>query len=560
MFKKNVTHLQEDLYSFMQTTSKSYRESIEASEERCFYKLIFCQIPEDLFSSLYSDEKSRPNAPINAMVSALILQNHYAWTYEELFKHIRFNVLTKTALGLKQLEDMPFCMATLFNFQNRINTHFVTTGENLLDQVFDRLTKDQLKQLKIKTNIQRCDSFSAASNIRSYSRLQLLVEMILRIYRVLSEADQELMKTMCDAYLRKKSSGQYIYSIKSSDLPKELEKIGEVMAWIDNELKPRYAEVDIFSVFERVFEEHFRKVAERLEVKTAEDLTSDCAQSPDDLDATYRKKNGKAYKGQVINVVETAHPDNMLNLLTDVSVHANNVDDSVILEERLETLKEKTPELDELHTDGAYAGSETDRKMNDLEVRHVVTGVRGVEREVKMEIIAPKENNQIYQVCCPTQTVSSQATKTRYKACFDATICGRCEHRERCAAIKQKEHYVFYFTKEDFARQERIRMIMELPPERRKIRNNVEATVHEFVCRMRNHKLKVRGTFRAILFAVTTAIGINFGRIYRYILYKGNLFDYLGTKIFLSLNIFLENRICVYSLNFFQPQGMKKAA
>lgn len=119
---------------------------------------------------------------------------------------------------------------------------------------------------------------------------------------------------------------------------------------------------------------------------------------------------------------------------------------------------------------------------------------------------------------------------------------------------------MFYFTKEDFARQERIRMIMELPPERRKIRNNVEATVHEFVCRMRNHKLKVRGTFRAILFAVTTAIGINFGRIYRYILYKGNLFDYLGTKIFLSLNIFLENRICVYSLNFFQPQGMKKAA
>jgi len=28
-------------------------------------------------------------------------------------------------LGLQDLETMPFCMATLFNFQNRLNDHFI---------------------------------------------------------------------------------------------------------------------------------------------------------------------------------------------------------------------------------------------------------------------------------------------------------------------------------------------------------------------------------------------------------------------------------------------------
>ena len=59
--------------------------------------------------------------------------------------------------------------------------------------------------------------------------------------------------------------------------------------------------------------------------------------------------------------------------------------------------------------------------------------------------------------------------------------------------------------------------IKELPPERRKIRPNIEATVKEFT-KAFNHKgkLKVRGFFKTSLYATASAIGINFGRIFRY--------------------------------------------
>ncbi|MBU0559518.1 MAG: hypothetical protein KKD86_03595 [Bacteroidetes bacterium] len=63
-----------------------------ASEEYKFYEIIFCSINEEDFSVLFSETDSRPNAPVNALVSALILMNKYSWSYEELFKNINFNL------------------------------------------------------------------------------------------------------------------------------------------------------------------------------------------------------------------------------------------------------------------------------------------------------------------------------------------------------------------------------------------------------------------------------------------------------------------------------------
>ena len=93
MFKKNTKHLQPGIFGFFNTLPEQMTKKIEKSEEYTFYKLIFCNIDENIFKDLYSDKKSRPNAPINAMVASLILMNRYNWTYEELFKHISFNVM-----------------------------------------------------------------------------------------------------------------------------------------------------------------------------------------------------------------------------------------------------------------------------------------------------------------------------------------------------------------------------------------------------------------------------------------------------------------------------------
>jgi len=276
--------------------------------------------------------------------------------------------------------------------------------------------KDQLKALKLKTNIQRTDSFMAASNIRNYSRLQLLIEMVIRIHRVLSDEDKQLFAEKFQAYINK-SSGQYIYHLKAADLPHELEKIGQLYYWIYENLYATYAEFDIFKIFERVYHEHFTVVEEKITVKSSDQRHSGCVQSPDDVDATYRDKNGKTSKGQAINVTETAHSDNPINLVTDVVVNPNNIDDSQVLGERLDRIKQKTPDLDKIHFDGGYGSSDNDEKFAEYGITPIQTAVRGRQAAVTIDIEQVSENE--YKVSCPQQTVTSQPTRSRHKAEFD---------------------------------------------------------------------------------------------------------------------------------------------
>ena len=535
MFRKNTTHLQTSFFDIENQLSESKKKKIKESEEYSFYQLIFKKIKEEDFAVLYSENGSRPNSAVNIMVSAIILAYRKGWTIKEMLKQIDFNLLTRTALGLNKMDDTAFCEATFFNFQNRLLKHFVERGENLLERVFDGLTKEQLKKLKIKTDIQRSDSFMAMSNIRNYGRVQLLVEMLLRLYRVLKEEDKEQFKDMLQEYT-KQTSGQYIYKLERAEIPKELEKLGELYHKLHEALKDRYKEVEIFSLFERVYQEHFTIVKNKATVKKNEELHSGILQSPDDIDATYRKKDKKIAKGQSVNVTETANPENGLNLLTDIAVKPNNTHDSDIMNDRIESLKEKTPDLKELHTDGGYGSEDNDRKFEELGITHIQTAVRGRKSKVEMKI---EEIEGEYEVSCPLQKVVSEKTRSRYKACFDKKICDRCSLAGDCPTLIRKR--VYYFTHEQYLSNKRKRNINALPHKRRKLRPNVEATIKEFV-KPFNHKgkLRVRGQFKTMIYACSMGISINFGRIHRYLTVNPNLCGLLGL-IKAGNRLFLKN-------------------
>jgi hypothetical protein len=532
MFLENKVHLQQDLFGIENHLSASKRKKLRSSADAYFYELIYCNINEKDFAPLFSaDSSSRPNAPVNALVSSIIMYHKKGWTTEELFENIDFDLRTRTALGLHNLEDTPFCPATFFNFQNRLHNHFVVTGENLIEKIFDNLTATQLKTLKIKTDIQRMDSFQAMSNIRTYSRTQLLVEVLIRLDRILSKRDKQKLKKILAPYINQTSSA-FVYGLKRTDIPHELQKIADIYHRLYLQLKPSYGDTEVFKIFERVYNEHFCIVSDKIIVRDSKELTSSSLQSPDDLDATFRTKRENNFRGQVVTIAETANPKNALNLLTDVAVDPNNTDDGTILNTRIDKIKTKSNDLNELHTDGAYGSSDNDKKMIEHNVNHIQTAVRGRVAEVPITIerVATDRHN----VSCLQQTVQSQKTKTRFKACFDLAVCSACQHAEGCPAIEQNNCRVFYFTEEMVEMQKRVHAIELLPLERRKIRPNVEASVKEFT-KAFNHKgkLRIRGRFKTMLFAFAMSIGINFGRIFRHLIENPQLFPDFGRLMLL---------------------------
>lgn len=527
MFKTNTKYSQLSIFDANQKLTKKQQKLWSSSIEHKFFEQIFLKIHEEDFKQLYSETKSRPNVPVNQLVGSLILKHLFDWTYDELFKNLHFNSLTRHAIGINDPMKDVFSEASIFNFQNKIIEHYASTGIDLLTQVFDTLVADQLKEFKINTDIQRGDSFLIGSNIFDYTRLQLLIEVLLRFDRILSESDKLKHRTLLEPY-RRQSSGQYIYKIKKEDLPHELNKLAVLYNQIYQTYKNEYADSKVFEIFKRVFVEHFTMIEDKIEVISSNQLGSHILMSPDDTDATYRDKRKSGCKGYSGHISETSNPINSINLITDVTVVPNNVDDAKILETQLPKMIKITPELNEYHADGLYGSPGVDKLMIP-NIKLIQNSIRGQQPLVKKYIWENAEG-EYWGGCENGQKVKAcKATKgnhaKNWKVVFDYNICKECKLLNKCklrtsGGKTTPKKKVWYFGEKKILFHKRLKNIEKIPQSRRCNRSNVEATVKELKRGMKNEKVRVRTLIKTRFYLTLTAIAVNLTRVHKHILAK----------------------------------------
>lgn len=518
MFRPNETHRQQDIFGIESQIRPELRKRLRESKEYAFYERVFSRIPEEHFAALYSGEPaSRPNTPVNVLVGAMILQHINDWTFDELLDRVDFDLKVRAALGLWSLDQEAFCRATLFNFQGRLRADMAATGQDKFQVVFDRLTEADLKEFELDRTIQRCDSTQIGSNIRAYTRIELLVEVALRMWRVLNKTHQEEHRERFAPYVEAKTSGQFLYRMRKSDIDATLEQLGRLYAWMLEALDADYGSTEIHRLVRRVFAEQFTRAGEKITVRPAEQMGSDGLQSPDDLDATFHRKDEEAYHGFVLHATETAAPENAFQLIVDVAVAPNNQADSTILNERLPEMQRKTPELRELHHDAGYGSEDNDRLETEYGIQAVQTAIRGRTSPAPMHI-ERDEAGLLHIRCAAGHVVPGEPAKKSLKAVFAAANCAACPLAAICPAhTLARGRRAFYFTEDDVVKQARHRRIQTLPKERQTLRANVEAMVKEFKAPCRDGKLRTRGLCAASRYGFLRGIGINFGRVYRHL-------------------------------------------
>jgi hypothetical protein len=445
MFRKNTKHQQPALISAASELPEKQLKRLKNSWADTFYNEFFKRIEEETFSVLYSAVGSRPNVPVNVLVGLEALKAGYGWSDEELYENYCYNLQVRYALGYDRLGDGDFEIRTLYNFRERLSRYNIEQGANLLEKAFEQLADAQIKALKVHTGLQRMDSTQIASNIVSASRLQLLVESIQRVERILKEEDRERLTEKLEPYTCD-SAGHYTYRIKGKDAVQDsLTTVGQLMRELICELHETYGEEPAFQVMKRLFDDNFILEEHNYRPKANEEMSSDSLQSVDDLEATYRTKGKNGYKGYVANITETCDPENQFQLITKVQVAPNKVDDTTLLEEALPGLKERT-KIKTLYTDGGYGSPVIDKKLKDEKIEQIQTGIRGrIPDENKLNLsnfeIKQAESGKPIKITCPQgQTVSIQTSsqKKGYVAHFDASICGQCPLAEKCPAQRGK--------------------------------------------------------------------------------------------------------------------------
>jgi len=526
MFKKNTKHLQPALISAASELPEKQLKLLKGSWAHSFYDEFFCRVDEEIFAVLYSSEPSRPNVPVNVLVGLEVLKAGFGWSDADLYENYCFNLQVRYALGYDRLGDGDFAIRTLYYFRERLSKHYLESGDNLLEQVFEQVTAAQLRDLQVRTGMQRMDSTQIASNMVDASRLQLLVEAIQRVHRILSEADQQCLADSFEPYL-KGTAGHYTYRVKGrAAVQAHLQQVGVVIHHLLAELEDGYGDDPVYQVMTRIFAEHYNLVESEVCPKENRELASGSLQSVDDLEASYRTKGNAHYKGYVANVTETCDPDNDLQLITKMQVAPNNVDDSQLLAEALPNLQECT-DLDTLLTDGGFGGEASDTALEGQDVKLIQTAIRGPKPDKHQFHLADFEMHCDPQgapadITCPYgQTVPiTPGRTTGLQARFDPQICTTCPFQleGRCRAQPQKRdpRYLLAFTPKQVRAAQRRRHFLEHLDHGQNLRAAVEATVRSVKHPFRAGKLPVRGQFRVTCLMIASAIHVNVRRICRY--------------------------------------------
>jgi hypothetical protein len=562
MYRANQGHLQAPLLSDLDHLSEKARQRLEESWAGVFYREFFCRLDERPFAVLYSDVASRPNVPINVLMGLETLKAGFGWSDQEMHDAFLFDMQVRYALGYRNLGEGEFDLRTSYNFRQRVNDYMGETGENLIEQAFEQVTDAQLAGFQLKTGSLRMDSTQIASNIRQSCRLQLLVEIMQRTYRMLSEADQAHYAEAFAPYL-KGSSGQYVYHLKGQETEPHLHRIGELMVRLLTELAPAYAQHLTYQMLQRIFDEQFDlaqspadgdrdadagvpgnptaseppsessepsvpapEVAASVsaplclvQAKPGQAISPNSLRSPDDPEATYRKKGHKVYEGYVTNITETCDPSNALQLIVKVQTAPNTTEDATLLLEALPNLMQRT-QVNRLYNDAGFCDPEVDRALRQPRIQQIPSALRGRAPDPQYTHLADfafhfDDQGQLIQMTCPhghTRDVEAVAETERYVATPDQTACPDCRFR------KSSSHRALRFSLADLAlalRRQRCLAYLQAKP---RLRAAIEASVGALKRPFGNDKTPVRGTFRVGTMMIGSAAMVNIRRIQRYLL------------------------------------------
>lgn len=130
------------------------KKFLEKSWAKYFADHIFPAIKEEEFAVLYSKKSSRPNAPVNVTVGALLLKEVFALTDEEIVESVIFDFRFQYALHTTSYQDQPISERSLSRFRSRNLSYETKTGIDLLHNCFGELSKEIGELLKFTSQIE----------------------------------------------------------------------------------------------------------------------------------------------------------------------------------------------------------------------------------------------------------------------------------------------------------------------------------------------------------------------------------------------------------------------
>lgn len=403
------------LFDSLGFLSERKQRIIENSWAKTFSEHIFSNIDEMIFAPLYSEKtNSRPNAPINVIIGALILKEFNGLTDDEILEECECDFRYQYALHTTSFENQPISDRTFSRFRERNAAYELVTGIDLIHTCMVKLAKEIRKFMDINPSIKRMDSMMIESNIRKMGRLELLYTCLSNLIRRIDRDGRLELLDGLETYVDSNNRNRVVYYEKDIPQSERIQKVIDDASRLLPNCKSDYEQTQDYQLLLRAIEEQTKKDDKGGHIpKTKTDgMDSTVLQNPSDPDATYRTKANKQHRGYVANLTETV--DDKGSVITDYQYDVNTRSDASFIKETIEASEEsETPVT--MITDGAYSGQEITELAAEKNIILLTTGLLGRK---------PKKILSEFQLTDDEKSVLS---------------CPEGHHPKSCCYIKQTE-------------------------------------------------------------------------------------------------------------------------
>jgi len=550
MFTKSALTTQLNLFtspkSLLSGKSLSQYED-NAAWHNQFRQQVTMRIDENIFRPLYSENYGTPNASVRVLIAMMVLKEAEGLSDQKLFENSRFNMLTRSAIGLQNADDQIPTESTYYLFRKRINDYADAGNENLIDAAFTQITKSQCIEFDVSGKRIRMDSKLLGSNIAWLSRYELVHETLQLFYKEAKKIGiiDNVTKERMDEIL-KMDGNKVVYTCTNEEVKTRLQELGHLIY----KILPLFSSSTSahYQILQRVFNEQFKVDENKVVVgREKEDISAKSVQSPHDAECHYRDKDGNKVKGYSVNITESCDSDKGLNLIGSVSMRKASSSDVDFFQDDIGKVQQvflhKTKDA---HADGAYHSPGNQQFCKDNDINLYLHAIQGAKGRYQLDLLETGELSVV-------DKTTGQLIDTKMIVGKDNNLKWRI----------QTGGAYRYFTKKEIDTYMVRKQIEETPIETLQKRNNVEATIFQLGYHYPNAKSRYRGEIKHQMWANIRCLWVNFVRILKYLnkLCKASLFFakyiqlpfcnglYFSFKVFLGA-VFPNNYNTIENIKF----------
>ena len=516
-------HRTSDLFDPWAHLGPHRRRLLDRSWAGVFRDHLLQHVPVKELASRFRDSFGRPSKDLHVVLGALILQQLHDLTDAAAVEAIAFNIAWHYALDIQTESDSYVCERTLRNYRRLVM-------EDGLDEVlFQTLTDQLIRKLKIDTGRQRIDSTAVRSAMRTLTRLGIVVETISKFLRELSRKQPDLYSTVdrdvVRLYVERRGEDCFEFAKPSESKRRLPESLTVLYGLVQQFASTAAADLPSYTLLAQVLEEQCDlsedpDAEEKVSVKDPSKIPCDSVQNPGDPDASYNAHRGQGYSVQVMETYtdEADEQDDQPDIITHVAVNKMTVHDSNALQPAFDDASERDVKPSVVLGDSHYGA--IDKAFNEQEVELLARAMPPKGRKqnrLTLEQFDLDESGRIRFCPAGQAPIACTVGRTRFEVRFDPELCNACHLRKLCpvrSTAQNCEKLRWQYT-HDRVRQRarRLEQQTEAFKERYRWRAGIEATMCRLKHQMRLASLRVRGRAAVKYATFLRALGLNIRRV-----------------------------------------------